>query len=101
MIVSSEVQGDERKRTTDEASKTKRRRRNWGPFTIPGKVQRKPAYCLDGVRRAGGVNLKSGSCVERGNLSFRCQGRNPNGKHPRGREYRCGRAKIARNEGMK
>ena len=57
MIVSSKVQGDERKRTTDEVSKTKRRRRNWGPVTLPGKVQREPAYCLDGVRHAGGVNL--------------------------------------------
>ncbi len=76
--------------TGNEASKTKRRRRNWGPFTIPGKVQRKPAYCLNGVRRAGGVNLKPGSCVERGNLSFRCQGRSSSGEHPRGREYSCG-----------
>ena len=29
-IVSSEVQGDERKRTTDEVSKTIRRCQNWG-----------------------------------------------------------------------
>ena len=29
MIVSGEVQGDERKRTTDEVSKTMRRRQNW------------------------------------------------------------------------
>jgi hypothetical protein len=36
MIVSSEVQGDERKRTTDEVSKTIRRRQNWEPFTLPG-----------------------------------------------------------------
>ena len=28
--VSGEVEGDERKRTTDEVSKTKGRRRNWG-----------------------------------------------------------------------
>ena len=57
MIVSSKVQGDERKQTADEVSKTIRRRQNWGPFTLPGKVQRKPVYCLDGVRHAGGVNL--------------------------------------------
>ena len=57
MIVSSKVQGDERKRTTDEVSKAKRRRQNRGPFTLPGKVQKKPVYCLDGVRHAGGVNL--------------------------------------------
>ena len=56
-IVSGEVQGDERKRTTDEVSKTIRRRQNWGPFTTPGKVQGQPAYCLGGVRHAGGVNL--------------------------------------------
>jgi hypothetical protein len=30
MTMSGEVQGDERKRTTDEVSKTKGRRRNWG-----------------------------------------------------------------------
>jgi hypothetical protein len=35
-IVSGEVQGDERKRTADEVSKTIRRRQNWGPFTTPG-----------------------------------------------------------------
>jgi len=29
-IMSGEVQGDERKRTTDEVSKTKGRRQNWG-----------------------------------------------------------------------
>ena len=56
-IVSGEVQGDERKRTTDEVSKTIRRRQNWGPFTTPGKVQGQPAYCLGGVRHVGGVNL--------------------------------------------
>ena len=55
--MSSEVQGDERKRTTDEVSKTIRRRRNRGPSTPPGRAQRKPAYCLGGVRHAGGVNL--------------------------------------------
>jgi hypothetical protein len=55
--VSSKVQGDERKQTADEVSKTIRRRQNWGPFTLPGKVQRKPVYCLGGVRHAGGVNL--------------------------------------------
>ena len=55
--MSGEVQGDERKRTTDEVSKTIRRRRNGGPFTLPGRAQKKPAYCLGGVRHAGGVNL--------------------------------------------
>ena len=56
--MSGEVQGDERKRTTDEVSKTIKRRRNWGPFTTPGKIQRKPVYRLGDVRHAGGVNLK-------------------------------------------
>ena len=55
--MSGEVQGDERKRTTDEVSKTIRRRQNWGPSTTPGKVQGDPVYCLGGVRHAGGMNL--------------------------------------------
>jgi hypothetical protein len=55
--VSGEVQGDERKRTTDEVSKTKGWCQNWGAFTTPGKVQGKPAYCLGGVRHKGGGNL--------------------------------------------
>ena len=57
MIVSSKVQGDERKRTTDKVSKTNRRRRNWVLTLSQDKVQRVPVYCLDGVRHAGGVNL--------------------------------------------
>ena len=36
-IVSGEVQGDERKRTTDEVSKTKGRRRNWGLTLLQDK----------------------------------------------------------------
>ncbi len=35
--VSGEVQGDERKRTTDEVSKTKRRCRNWGLSLLQDK----------------------------------------------------------------
>jgi hypothetical protein len=90
MALSGMDQGDERKRTTDEVSKTIRRRQNWGPFTLPGKVQRKPVYGLDGVRHAGGVNLKPGSCVERGNLSSRCEGRNSSGETSQDQEYLCG-----------
>ena len=35
--VSGEVQGDERKRTTDEVSKTNRRRQNWGRTLLQDK----------------------------------------------------------------
>jgi hypothetical protein len=35
-IVAGTVQGDEYKRTTDEVSKQKRRRQNWGSFLVPG-----------------------------------------------------------------
>jgi hypothetical protein len=55
--VSGEVQGDERKRTTDEVSKTKRRCQNWRLTLLQDKSRGKPVYCLDGVRHKGGVNL--------------------------------------------
>ena len=55
--VSGEVQGDERKRTTDEVSKTKGRRRNWRRTLLQDKSREEPVYCLDGVRHKGGVNL--------------------------------------------
>lgn len=55
--MSGECRGDERKQTTDEVSKGKRRRQNWGTVYTPGSVQEKPADCLGGVRHKGGVNL--------------------------------------------
>jgi len=55
--MSGEVQGDERKRTTDEVSKTKGWRRNWRLTLIQDKSRREPVYCLDGVRHRSGVNL--------------------------------------------
>jgi hypothetical protein len=55
--VSGKVQGDERKRTTDEVSKTKGRRRNWRRTPLQDKSRGEPVYCLGGVRHKGGVNL--------------------------------------------
>jgi len=55
--VSGEVQGDERKRTTDEVSKTKGRRQNWSRTLLQDKSRGEPVYCLGGVRHKGGVNL--------------------------------------------
>jgi hypothetical protein len=57
MIMSGEVQVDERKRTTDEVSKTKGRRQNWRRTLLQDKSRGEPVYCLDGVRHKGGVNL--------------------------------------------
>ena len=55
--MSGKVQGDERKRTTDEVSKTKGWRRNWRLTLIQDKSRRETVYCLDGVRHRSGVNL--------------------------------------------
>jgi hypothetical protein len=87
--VAGEDQGDERKRTTDEVSKAKGRRQNWGPFKLPGQVQGEPVYCLGGVRHKGGVNLiqafvwNVGTCRPDGKGEAQVE-------DPRGREYRCG-----------
>jgi hypothetical protein len=35
-IVAGKNHGDERKRTTDEVSKIKRRCQNWGSYVVPG-----------------------------------------------------------------
>ena len=56
-IVSGEVQGDERKRTTDEVSKTKGRCRNWRRTLLQDRSRGEPVYCLGGIRHKGGVNL--------------------------------------------
>ena len=50
-------QGDERKRTIDEASKSIGWCQNWWSYRLPGSAQKKPAYCLCGTRRKGGMNL--------------------------------------------
>jgi hypothetical protein len=55
--VAGEDQGDERKRTTDEVSKSIRRRRNWGALRTPGQAQGERVYCLGGARHKGGVTL--------------------------------------------
>ena len=57
MTMSGEVQGDERKRTTDEVSKTKGWCQNWRRTLFQDKSRGEPVYCLDGVRHKGGVNL--------------------------------------------
>jgi hypothetical protein len=52
--VSDEVQGDERKRTTDEVSKTSRRRRNWGLTLLQEKSRRNlfTAWAASGMKVA-------------------------------------------------
>ena len=54
--MSGEDQGDERKRTIDEVSKTEMTSKRVASRT-PGSVQGKPAYCLNGVRHKDGVTL--------------------------------------------
>ena len=54
--MSGEDQGDERKRTIDEVSKTEVTSKRVASRT-PGLVQGKPAYCLSGVRHKDGVTL--------------------------------------------
>ena len=53
--------------------------RNRGLIVAPGQVWKKPVYWPGGVWYRGGVNLSSGFCMERGNLSLRCEGINPRG----------------------
>ena len=52
--VSGEVQGDERKRTTDEVSKTKGRRRNWGLTLLQDKSRGNlfTAWAASGIKVA-------------------------------------------------
>jgi hypothetical protein len=55
---SGEVQGDECKRTTDEASKTSTDDVNTGRLALfQDKSGREPVYCLGDSRHKGGVNL--------------------------------------------
>src|SRR5215475_12766151 len=49
------------------------------------EARRKPADCPSGDRHEDGVRPARGSCVERGNLSPRCQGRTPSGRPTWGR----------------
>ena len=49
------------------------------------KVWGTPVYCPSGDRRRGGMSSVTGSYGERGNLSFRCQGRSSSGSPTRGR----------------
>jgi len=55
--VSGVDQGDERKRTTDEVSKRNQTTSKLVAYGMPGQIQGRPAYCLDGVRYKGGMNL--------------------------------------------
>ena len=57
MILAGVDQGDEHKRTIDEASKPKGRRQNRRLDRLPGPVWAAPAYGPVGVRRTGGVTL--------------------------------------------
>ncbi len=52
--VSGEVQGDERKRTTDEVSKTKRRCRNWRRTPLQDKSRGNllTAWAASGIKVA-------------------------------------------------
>ena len=49
------------------------------------KVWGTPVYCPSGDRRRGGMSSVTGSYRERGNLSFRCQGRSSSGSPTRGK----------------
>jgi len=67
--MSGEVQGDERKRTTDEVSKTSTSDVETGrPTLLQDKPRGEPVYCLGGVRHRGGGSSR--------------QGRNPAGESP-------------------
>ena len=55
--MSGEVQGDERKRTTDEVSKIYGRRQNWELSVPQDKLVGEPADCPSGVRHKSGVTL--------------------------------------------
>ena len=55
--MSGKVQGDERKRTTDEVSKIYERRQNWGLSVPQDKLVGEPADSPSGVRHRGGVTL--------------------------------------------
>ncbi len=52
--MSGEVQGDERKRTIDEVSKTKRRRRNWRRTPLQDKSRGNlfTAWAASGIKMA-------------------------------------------------
>jgi len=60
--MSGEVQGGERKRTTDEVSKTSNGDVETGRLTLlQDKSRGEPVYCLGGVRHRGGANLNQAS----------------------------------------
>jgi hypothetical protein len=88
--ISGEVQGGERKRTTDEVSKTSNGDVETGRLTLlQDKSRGEPVYCLGGVRHRGGANLNQasvrnvGTCRSDGKGETRVE-------DPQGREYRCG-----------
>ena len=58
MTMSGEAQGDERKRTTDEVSKTKGRRRNWRRTPLQDKSRGNlfTAWAASGIKVAGAAD---------------------------------------------
>ena len=77
--MSGEDQGDERKRTIDEVSKTEMTSKRVASRT-PGSVQGKPAYCLNGVRHKDGVTLTQALVWNVG--TFASRGYNRDGGSP-------------------
>ena len=64
-----------------------RSHQNRGSFVLLGKWQRKPVYCLLGVRRIGGKNL-SQALWGTWEAGVECQGKIPSETRG-GRKYRC------------
>ncbi len=80
-------QEDERKRTTDEASKAKGRHQNQAPIVGLGAVKAIPAYGLDDDRRKGGVSLAQALVRNVGTCRRDGKGK-VQGEDPQDRQYR-------------
>ena len=89
-IPSGAIRRGERKRTADEVSKCQRRCQNRGVVQLPGSVRerswRLPERHPACRRREAG----SGSCMERENLSPRCEGRRPSGENRKDQSTNAG-----------
>ena len=70
--MSGKDQGDERKQTTDDVSKSMRRGQNWMGSSIQGrrKSPRETCLLLGWPPALRWRDLDSGSCAERGKLCF-------------------------------
>jgi len=97
-ISSGTIRRGEREQTADDVSKRTRRCQNRGCDFLPGRArgqpwrppERHPAY----RRREAG----SGSCMERENLSSRCEGRSSSGENREGQSTDAGhRGRVARS----